>query len=152
MMETARRLRRVLAVGAAALVMLSAAGCSNDGPKIDYTVAATATDGGTRDTAATADPDDVASGWAEVEPGSRPSVPDGQLEVLVSANYLLGEPTIRSVRGDDDAWTVHINAYDLEGCNMPAVITSVTFLLHVTADAAPATLGTAIDMEHGCPR
>ena len=142
--------RRALCAAVAALAVVVAAGCSNGGTKLDFTVAATATDDGTRDTSATVDPDGIATAWAEVGDSDRPSVPDGQVEVLVSANYQLGGPEVSEVRAGGDTWTVHISAYDLKGCNTPAVVVAVTYLLHVTADTPPDTITTTTDMKHGC--
>jgi len=142
--------RRALCAAVAALAVVVAAGCSNGGAKLDFTVAATATDDGTRDTSATVDPDGIATAWAEVDDSDRPSVPDGQVEVLVSANYQLGGPEVSEVLAGGDTWTVHISAYDLEGCTVPAVVFAVTYLLHVTADTPPDTITTTTDMKHGC--
>ena len=144
--------RRALCAAVAALAVVVAAGCSNGGAKLDFTVAATATDDGTRDTSATVDPDGIATAWAEVGDSDRPSVPDGQVEVLVSANYQLWDPVVSEVRAGSDTWTVHVSAYDLEGegCTVPAVVFAVTYLLHVTADTPPDTITTTTDMKHGC--
>jgi len=70
--------------------------------------------------------------------------------VLVSANYQLWHPVVSEVRADSDTWTVHISAYDLEGCTVPAVVFAVTYLLQVTADTPPNTIITTTDMKHGC--
>ena len=65
--------RRALCAAVAALAVVGAAGCSYGGTKLDFTVAATATDSGTRDTSATVDPDGIATAWAEVDDSDRPS-------------------------------------------------------------------------------
>jgi hypothetical protein len=142
--------RRALCAAVAALAVVVAVGCSNGGTELDFTVAATATDSGDRDTSATVDPDVIATAWAEVGDSDRPSVPDGQVEMLVSANYQLGGPEVSEVLASGDTWTVHISAYDLNGCNTPAEVVAVTYLLHVTADTPPDTITATTDMKHGC--
>ncbi|HZL07438.1 MAG TPA: hypothetical protein VFE45_18820 [Coriobacteriia bacterium] len=142
--------RRALCAAVSALAVVVAAGCFNAGTELDFTVAAIATDDGGRDTSATVDPDAIATAWAEVGGSDRPSVPDGQVEVLVSVNYQLWGPEVSEVRAGGDTWTVHISAYDLDGCYVPAEVVAVTYLLHVTADTPPDTINATIDMKHGC--
>ncbi|MBO0919754.1 hypothetical protein J1G42_02805 [Cellulomonas sp. zg-ZUI222] len=149
-MSGTRRAQGWRAVTGLVLVAAPVTACSA-GERIEHTVVGTVVGSEPWETTVTLDPEKVAAGWSEAG-GAPVPLPPGEVTVLLSPGGAVQAPTVSAVRAEADGWVLDVTGERLApGCDGPAMVRSVTFLLHVRADAPPERARVEVtEHEVGC--